>query len=76
VAISLLGGLLGVLAANGLVHMVANSPQMEMAGGISVTGATLLVALLAAALVGFVSAFLPSYRASRLAIAEGLRHVG
>ncbi len=76
VAISLLGGLLGVMAANGLVHLIADSPQMEMAGGISVTGPTLLVALLAAALVGLVSAFLPSYRASRLPIADGLRHVG
>jgi ABC-type antimicrobial peptide transport system permease subunit len=26
--------------------------------------------------VGFVSAFLPSYRASNLNIAEGLRHLG
>jgi ABC-type antimicrobial peptide transport system permease subunit len=37
---------------------------------------TAVVALTVAALVGFLSAFLPSYRASKLNIAEGLRHLG
>jgi putative ABC transport system permease protein len=76
VTLSLFGGSIGVVAAIGLVNMVAQSPQGQMLGGISVTVPTLLVALLVAAMVGFVSAFLPSYRASRLEIAEGLRHVG
>jgi ABC-type antimicrobial peptide transport system permease subunit len=37
---------------------------------------TALVALTVAALVGLVSAFFPSYRAAKLNIAEGLRHLG
>lgn len=76
VTLSLIGGLLGALGAIGLVHVVANSPQGQMLGAITVTAPTLAVALLVAASVGLVSAFLPSYRASRLQIADGLRHVG
>src|SRR5438445_494797 len=44
--------------------------------GMRVTPPTMLVALLVAALVGFVSAFLPSYHASRVNIVDGLRHIG
>jgi ABC-type antimicrobial peptide transport system permease subunit len=32
--------------------------------------------LLVAALVGFLSAFIPSYHASQVNIVEGLRHIG
>lgn len=76
VAMSLAGGLLGVLACKGLVSVVSSSPEGMMLSAITVTPMTLVVALLVAALVGFVSAFLPSYRASKLQIADGLRHVG
>jgi putative ABC transport system permease protein len=76
VALAVMGGAVGVLAANGLVYMVAHSPQGGMLGGITVTWPTLLVALVVAALVGFVSALLPSYHAANLNISEGLRHVG
>ncbi len=76
VTLSLIGGLLGAIGAIWLVHVVASSPQGQMLGAITVTGPTLAVALLIAAIVGLVSAFLPSYRASRLQIADGLRHVG
>jgi ABC-type antimicrobial peptide transport system permease subunit len=34
------------------------------------------VSLLVAAVVGFVSGYLPAYRASRMNIVEGLRHIG
>ena len=44
--------------------------------GMAVTFPTVLVALLVAALVGFVSAFIPSYHASQVNIVEGLRHIG
>ncbi len=37
---------------------------------------TALVVMLVAAFVGFVSAVIPSYRASHLGIVEGLRHIG
>jgi ABC-type antimicrobial peptide transport system permease subunit len=36
----------------------------------------MLVAWVVAALVGFISAIIPSYSASRLKIVEGLRHIG
>ena len=36
----------------------------------------MLVAWAAAALVGFFSALVPAYHASRLGIVEGLRHIG
>jgi putative ABC transport system permease protein len=76
VTIALIGGLLGIGAAHGLVYMVANSPQGQALGQISVTGPTLAVALLVATVVGFFSAVLPAYRAAQLNIAEGLRHLG
>jgi putative ABC transport system permease protein len=76
VTLALIGGGLGIFGAMGLVYMVAHSPQGGMLGDISVTGPTLLVALLVAAFVGFVSGIVPSYRASELNIAEGLRHTG
>jgi putative ABC transport system permease protein len=75
VALALIGGLLGVLAANGLAGVLANSPA-RMIGGLSITIPTMVVALLVAVMVGFLSAFLPAYRASRLNIVDGLRHIG
>jgi putative ABC transport system permease protein len=76
VAVSLIGGLAGVMLANVLVKGVANSPAGGMLQGLTVTLPTLLVALAVAAFVGLVSAFIPAYRASDLSIAEGLRHLG
>jgi putative ABC transport system permease protein len=76
VALALIGGSLGIVAATGLVRMVANSPQGGMLGDIRVTVPTLLIALGVAALVGFLSGIIPSYRAAQLDIAEGLRHTG
>ena len=76
VAVSLIGGLVGVFLASGLIQGLAQSPMGGMFQTAKVNGPTALVALGVAALVGFVSAFLPSYRASKLNIAEGLRHLG
>jgi len=77
VSVALLGGLLGVIAAPALIWLMAQSPQ----GGffftnIKVTAMTILVAMLAAAAVGFLSAFVPAYNAARGNIVEGLRHIG
>jgi putative ABC transport system permease protein len=78
VTLSLIGGLAVVLGASGLFQCVAaRAPQ----GGawlstMSITILTQLLALLVAALVGFVSAVIPAYHASRLHIVEGLRHIG
>jgi putative ABC transport system permease protein len=76
IAVSLVGGILGVFFANGLIKGLAQSPMGGMFRTAQVTPATAAVAIGVAALVGFVSAFLPSYRASNLNIAEGLRHLG
>jgi len=76
IAVSLVGGVLGVFLASGLIKGLAQSPMGGMFRTAQVTPATAAVALTVAALVGFISAFLPSYRASNLNIAEGLRHLG
>jgi putative ABC transport system permease protein len=77
VSLSAVGGLLGVLATPALIWMMAQSPQ----GGfffsnIKITPLTAVVAMLVAVLVGFLSAFVPAYHASRGNIVEGLRHIG
>ena len=77
VALSVTGGLLGTLAACGLVSMMAHSPQTSLfLAGIRVTVPTLMAALGVAAFVGLASAFLPAYHASRQNIVEGLRYIG
>lgn len=76
VAVSLVGGVFGVLLASGMIRGLAQSPMGGMFRTATVNGPTALVALGVAALVGFVSAFFPAYRASNLNIADGLRHLG
>ena len=76
VALAMLGGFLGAFAASGLLSAAASGPMGDYFAGIKVTGSTYFVALAAAVLIGLVSAFLPAYRASRLNIVEGLRHIG
>jgi putative ABC transport system permease protein len=76
VLMSTCGGTIGVLACIELVRIVASSPAGLILEGITVTPPTLAVAIVVAAMLGFVSGFLPAWRASRLQIAEGLRHVG
>jgi putative ABC transport system permease protein len=77
VALSLVGGLLGALGAYGLVYMFAHSPE---ASGffviMSVSPATVLVAMVVAGMVGLLSAAVPSYHASQINIVDGLRHIG
>ncbi len=77
VALSVAGGVLGILAATGFVQLIAHAPAaVGIATGMVVTLPTMLAALLVAASVGFVSACLPAYNASRMNIVEGLRHIG
>jgi putative ABC transport system permease protein len=77
ISLSLAGGVLGASTAWLLVWLARQSPQMGLfLGGMRVTTGTFGVALLAAALVGFLSAVVPSYRASQVEIVEGLRHIG
>jgi putative ABC transport system permease protein len=77
VILSLAGGLLGAGAAYLLVVLMSHSPQFGLfLNGMKVTGSTMSFALLIAGLVGFVSAFIPSYYASKTNIVDGLRHIG
>jgi putative ABC transport system permease protein len=77
VALALSGGLLGILAAAGLIQWLTHS---SIAVGIpinmKVTVPTMGLSLLVAATVGFLSGYVPAYGASRINIVEGLRHIG
>jgi len=44
--------------------------------GMKVTPITMAIAVLIAAVVGFMSSFIPSYNASKVNIVDGLRHIG
>jgi putative ABC transport system permease protein len=77
VALSVAGGIFGVLAATGAIQWLTHSPlAIGIPAGMRVTVPTMLVSLLVAATVGFVSGCLPAYSASRINIVDGLRHIG
>ena len=77
VALSLAGGVLGIVAAAGVIQLFSHSPVgIGISNGLTVTVPTMGVALLVAAGVGFFSACLPAYNAARMNIVEGLRHIG
>jgi len=70
-------GLLGALAATGLIALMAASPQGGLfLQGMKISAPIIVVAVLVGAVVGFVSSFIPAYNASRQNIVEGLRHIG
>jgi putative ABC transport system permease protein len=77
VALASLGGLLGILAGAAFIRWLTHS---SMAIGIptdmKVTLPTVMISLLVAATVGFLSGYVPAYNASRMNIVEGLRHIG
>src|SRR5436309_51941 len=74
VVLALVGGILGSLVA--YILGIGASKIGGFIGALKVTVPTMLVAWTAAAIVGFVSAIIPAYNASRLKIVEGLRHIG
>jgi len=75
VALSLAGGFIG--ASLGGLLVVAFSRVMQVTFfPLKMTPAIWASALLASALVGFVSSALPSYTASKVNIVDGLRHIG
>jgi putative ABC transport system permease protein len=77
VSLAAFAGLLGAMAASGLVYMMARSPQMGLfLTGVSFSLPMVLVAVLVGATVGLVSSFVPAFNASRRNIVEGLRHIG
>jgi len=75
VAISMIGGVAGVLVSTVLILFMAR-PGIGLPVSMHMTLATGVVVMAVAALVGVVSAVVPSYRASHLGIVDGLRHIG
>ncbi|MGD0506190.1 MAG: ABC transporter permease, partial [Terriglobales bacterium] len=67
IAISVIGGLVGIGLATGVVLFMAR-PGIGLPVSMHMTGATALVAMAVAAFVGLVSGLIPSYRASNLDI--------
>lgn len=77
VTVALAGGVLGCLLAVGLVAALAKAPGMGFfLLGMHVTISTFVLAVVVAAMVGFLSAVVPAYHAAKLDIVEGLRYVG
>ncbi len=74
VVIALIGGIAGSVLAL-LIGTVA-AKAGGFAGALKVTPSTMVVAWAAAIFMGFFSALVPSYNASKLGIVEGLRHIG
>jgi len=77
VALSLAGGILGVLVAvpviTGLTHrFIGLGIPLDM----KIKGPTVILSLVVAVVLGIVSGYLPAYRASRMNIVEALRHIG
>ena len=72
--VALVGGVVGSVAA--FLIGVGAVKAGGMMGALQVSLPTILVAWCVAALVGFISAVVPSYHASRLNIVDGLRHIG
>jgi putative ABC transport system permease protein len=75
IAISVIGGLIGVALASGAILFMAQ-PGIGLPVSMHMTASTAAVAMVVAALVGLVSGLIPSYRASNLGIVDALRHIG
>jgi putative ABC transport system permease protein len=77
VTLTLLGGIVGCVLAMGLVEAVKHIPGMGFFFlGMKVTSGTFLLAVIVAAVVGFLSAVVPAYHAAKVSIVEGLRYIG
>jgi putative ABC transport system permease protein len=76
VALSLAGGLIGFFLGWIMIYGLTHSKQFISFFPMKVTPEMCGIALLIAGFVGFVSAVLPSYHASKVTIVDGLRHIG
>ena len=75
--LSLAGGVVGALAAWGVMTVIVHSPKGTLfVNGMRITLPTVLAALTVAAAVGLFSSIVPAYNASRKNIVDGLRYVG
>jgi putative ABC transport system permease protein len=75
IAISVIGGLIGVALASGAILFMAR-PGIGLPVSMHMTASTAAAAMVVAAFVGLVSGLIPSYRASNLGIVDALRHIG
>ncbi len=76
VALSLAGGLLGATLGWAAVYGLTHSKQFVSFFPMVVTPQIWMLALVTSAVVGLLSAALPSYHASQINIVDGLRHIG
>ena len=75
IAISVIGGLIGVALASGAILFMAQ-PGIGLPVSMHMTASTAAVAMVVAAFVGLASGLIPSYRASNLGIVDALRYIG
>jgi putative ABC transport system permease protein len=76
-ALSVCGGLLAIVVAVPLIRALTHKfVGIGIPLDMKVNAATAAIAMLAAITLGFVSGWVPAYRASRTNIVEGLRHIG
>jgi putative ABC transport system permease protein len=75
VALAIIGGIIGSSLAFGMVYAFSHAPQMTFFP-LKMTLPIWAGSLLISALVGLLSAALPSYHASQIKIVDGLRHIG
>jgi putative ABC transport system permease protein len=72
--ISLLGGILGLLLARGLVTVVRNAPSTAFdASRIGLHAPVITICLLVSGVIGLVSSFVPAWNAARRNIIDSLR---
>jgi putative ABC transport system permease protein len=75
VVISAVGGIFGIVLANGLAWVVRHGPdfipQLHM---LRIGAPVALSCVLIAAIIGFVSAYVPAFQASRISILDALKN--
>jgi putative ABC transport system permease protein len=77
VALAVAGGVLGVLVATPLIAALTHRfIGLGIPLNMAVKAPTAGLAILVAVILGLVSGYIPAYRASRMNIVEGLRHIG
>jgi putative ABC transport system permease protein len=75
VALSIVGGVIGACLGRLMVYGFTRAPQMTFFP-LRMTPLIWFMALAVSALVGLLSAAVPSYHASQVNIVDGLRHIG
>jgi putative ABC transport system permease protein len=77
VAISVCGGILGILAAIPLISLLTHRfIGLGIPLDMKVKAPTVAISLLASLILGIVSGYLPAHKASHTKIVDGLRHIG